>query len=158
MQLNDYQQAAVSTAIYPRKYAVVYPSLGLIGELNELMDAVIDGEMDRIIKEAGDTCWYIANLSNDIGLEMSDITRKPSTPLPSVKNIGVFCEKVKKYVRDGAEEKRADIVEFISDALSAVITVCHDHCIPFDLVLSTNIAKLQSRKERGTLTGDGDNR
>lgn len=158
MQLNDYQQAAVITAIYPRQYAVVYPALGLIGELNELMDAVIDGEMDRIIKEAGDTCWYIANLSNDIGLEMSDIVCKPSTPLPSVKNIGVFCEKVKKYVRDGAEEKRADIIDFVSEALSSVITVCHDHCIPFDLVLTTNIKKLQSRKERGTLTGDGDNR
>lgn len=156
--LNEYQYRAVMTAIYPRQYSVAYPALGLIGELNELIDAVIDGDLDRIIKEAGDTCWYIANLSNDIGLEMSAIVCKPSTPLPSVKNIGVFCEKVKKYVRDSAEEKRADIIDFVSEALSAVVTICEDYCIPFNLVLTTNLDKLQSRKERGTLTGDGDNR
>ena len=39
MNFNKYQKAAISTAIYPRdKCAIIYPTLGLCGESDEVVE------------------------------------------------------------------------------------------------------------------------
>ncbi len=49
LQLNKYQSGAVSTAIYPG--TMVYPALGLCGEVGELIAAVTE---DRYSGECSD--------------------------------------------------------------------------------------------------------
>ena len=39
-QMNDYQRAAVSTAIYKKEHAVIYPALGLAAEAGEVANKV----------------------------------------------------------------------------------------------------------------------
>jgi NTP pyrophosphatase (non-canonical NTP hydrolase) len=103
-----YQQVALTTAIYPREQAIIYPTLGLTGEAGEVANKVKkiirdgtnkndEGLVQDLSAEIGDCLWYIAVLADDIGVKLSDIA-------------------------------------------------------------STNIEKLEKRKEKGTIHGSGDNR
>lgn len=82
MTLNEYQQKALETAIYPTP--IVYPALGLCGESGEVADKVkkvlrdnnsefTDEKKTEIAKEIGDVLWYCATLSNDLGYTLDDI-------------------------------------------------------------------------------------
>lgn len=108
MNLNDYQSAALETAIYPQEYDIIYPALGLTGEAGEVSDKVKKVIRDssgkftqevknEIAKELGDVLWYIAVLADRLGY-------------------------------------------------------------PLEVIGNMNINKLKSRKARGTLSGNGDNR
>jgi len=85
MKLDEYQEKASKTAIYPKNYELVYPALGLAGEAGEVANKVKkfirDGATQEtfelkkleIAKELGDVLWYIAALSNDLGVKLSAI-------------------------------------------------------------------------------------
>lgn len=36
MTLNEYQKAALTTAVYPREFKAIYPALGMAGEAGEV--------------------------------------------------------------------------------------------------------------------------
>ncbi|KGI60746.1 MazG nucleotide pyrophosphohydrolase domain protein [Prevotella sp. DNF00663] len=86
MELNDYQEAALKTAIYPEDMGIVYPALGLSGETGEVADKIKkcirdnDGVFDEaerkaVAKEMGDVLWYLAALSRDIDISLEEIAR-----------------------------------------------------------------------------------
>lgn len=107
MTLDEYQQAALETAVYPEEYRIIYPALGMTGEAGEVADKVkkvirdygsfTDERKHEIVKEIGDVLWYCATLANDLGYTLEEV--------------GIM-----------------------------------------------NIEKLKSRKERGVISGSGDNR
>lgn len=110
MELNEYQKKALTTALYPEKYKIIYAALGLGSESGEVMGkikkwlrgddgegAMSDERREAIKGEMGDILWYLAVLAHDLDFSLEDIAKE-------------------------------------------------------------NINKLQSRKERGTLKGDGDKR
>lgn len=76
---------------------------------------------------------------------------------------GEIAEKVKKWIRDegGAvisnERKEAILLE-LGDPLWYIASLADDLGYTLQDVVSANISKLTSRKERGVLKGDGDNR
>ena len=84
MQINEYQNKAIETAIYGAGYAVVYPTLGLAGESGEVADKVKKVLRDKngeftdeikaeLAKEIGDVLWYCAALSRDLGFDLETI-------------------------------------------------------------------------------------
>lgn len=84
MTLNEYQSGALTTALYPREYAIVYPTLGLNGEAGEVAEKVkktirdnggeFSDEFRRAIAmELGDVMWYAATLANDLGFTLDEI-------------------------------------------------------------------------------------
>lgn len=85
-----YQLWTKETAVYPRdgdkeKYA--YLALGLVGESGEVAEKVKkflrgdDGEVfsderkEDIKKELGDVLWYLARLSDELNITLSDIAQ-----------------------------------------------------------------------------------
>lgn len=40
MELNEYQQKALETAVYPEEYRIIYPALGITGEAGEVADKI----------------------------------------------------------------------------------------------------------------------
>lgn len=76
-QLDDYQRAAASTAIYKAEHAVIYPALGLAAEAGEVANKVKkimrDGTFNReaIADEVGDCLWYIAAICRDLNVDLS---------------------------------------------------------------------------------------
>ncbi len=94
MTLNQYQQGALKTALYPREHAIVYPTLGLNGEAGEVADKVkktirdFDGDFDperrrAIAMELGDVMWYAATLAHDLGYTLSEIAEMNLAKLQS---------------------------------------------------------------------------
>ena len=92
--LDMYQKVALTTAIYPREQAIIYPTLGLTGEAGEVANKVKkiirDGSnskdeklVSEIKSEIGDCLWYIAILANDFDIKLSDIA---STNLEKLAN------------------------------------------------------------------------
>ena len=79
-----YQKVALTTAIYPREQAIIYPTLGLTGEAGEVANKVkkiirdgSDSKDEKLVSEIkaeiGDCLWYIAVLANDFDIKLSDI-------------------------------------------------------------------------------------
>ena len=70
------------------------------------------------------------------------------------------CEvagKVKKLIRDGKGDKKA-IASEIGDVLWYCAMLAKETDVPLNDIMKENLRKLHSRKERGTLSGSGDER
>ncbi len=84
MTINEYQEGARRTAIYPESQKIIYPTLGLTGEAGEVADKVKKVIRDnndeftaerkqQIALELGDVMWYAASLAHDLGYSLEDI-------------------------------------------------------------------------------------
>ena len=99
--LDMYQKVALTTAIYPREQAIIYPTLGLTGEggevANKVKKIIRDGSnkndnsmVSEIKSEIGDCLWYIAVLADDIGCKLSDIANTNLIKLANRKEKGTI--------------------------------------------------------------------
>ncbi|MBM6993827.1 MAG: nucleoside triphosphate pyrophosphohydrolase family protein [Prevotella sp.] len=97
MEMNEYQEQALSTAVYPQALRIVYPALGLAGETGEVADKVKKEVRDRaaafspetrveIAKELGDVMWYIAAMAHDLGFSLEEIAQMNVAKVFSRKN------------------------------------------------------------------------
>lgn len=88
MTLNEYQQAARVTAQYPENAKILYPAMGMAGEAGEALEkvkkALRKGGTDHyeawidhegLVKEIGDVLWYVANLANDLNVELETVAQ-----------------------------------------------------------------------------------
>ena len=102
MNFDDYQAKAAKTAIYPQKGDnLYYPAMGLAGEAGEVCDKIkkimrdhggvttLDQE-EEIAKELGDVLWYIANLCEELDIDMSYAAQLNLDKLQSRQERGVL--------------------------------------------------------------------
>lgn len=86
MTLNEYQDLAMRTAIYPNDGDIAYLALAICGEAGELADKVKkvlrdkDGRFHQsdiasIALELGDIAWYMANMADRLGYRLTDVAR-----------------------------------------------------------------------------------
>lgn len=86
MELDEYQEKAMSTSAYPSTYEIVYCALGMGGEAGEAQEKVkkvlrdkggkFSEEDKRLIAlEIGDVLWYCANLANNLGYKFSAVAQ-----------------------------------------------------------------------------------
>lgn len=75
---------------------------------------------------------------------------------------GEVAEKIKKILRDKNGEwgpgDRAAIVKELGDVLWYLSALCTEFQVDLEYVALTNLEKLQSRQQRNTLQGSGDDR
>lgn len=75
---------------------------------------------------------------------------------------GEAAEKVKKIIRDKggkiSDEDRKELAKELGDVLWYLAVFAHDLGFTLEDVAQNNLDKLKSRKDRGVLTGSGDNR
>lgn len=102
MHLDEFQQKAEFTALYPDKgNNFVYPALGLAGESGEVCEKIKKvlrdkgGNMDNetreaLLKELGDVLWYVARLASELGLSLDDIAQANLDKLASRHTRGVL--------------------------------------------------------------------
>lgn len=102
-------------------------------------------------ERAGDTAKYPGAGSNPI---------YPTLGLAG--EAGEVAEKVKKVLRDSGGQFDADAVAAIKkelgDVLWYVARLAAELGLDMDEIAAENLAKLAARKQRGTLSGSGDER
>lgn len=117
LTLNDYQERAHGTAVYPRNMALVYTALGLANEAGEfqgIVKKVIRGDYPGVDiskpvktippdvqawmrKELGDILWYLAETANVLGVSLSDIAND---------NLAKLADRADRGTLKGSGEER----------------------------------------------------
>ena len=105
MDFEEYQKESRKTAIYPNKYMMIYPALGLAGESGEVCEKIkkwirgdyIPDYTESLKMEIGDVLWYIANLASDLNLSLEDIAKK---------NIEKLQDRLNRNVLKGEGDNR----------------------------------------------------
>jgi len=98
LDFNAYQEFVNTTKVYPERNRIVYPALGLSGESGEVAEKVkkwLRGDSEELDvellkKELGDVLWYVASMSTDLGLELSDVAQTNITKLSDRKKRNVI--------------------------------------------------------------------
>jgi len=106
MELNEYQEKAAATAIYPHAgsgslTALAYVTLGLGGETGEIQEKVKkiirdsggvidDAAKVALMKEAGDVLWYLSRLAAEMDSSLDHIARLNLDKLESRRARGVI--------------------------------------------------------------------
>ena len=99
MNLNDYQDEAAKTAIYPHEHAMPYLLMKLAAEASEvgqvyakwLRDGTDEDDMlSDLAGELGDTLWYAAMVAREIGRDLDIIATANLTKLASRQARGVL--------------------------------------------------------------------
>lgn len=103
MNANEYQKWTLSTAIYPDSgqgtlAALTYCALGLVGESGEVADKakklIRDGDTPerraKVLQELSDVCWYIARVSDELGMDLEELFDYNKQKLESRKERGVL--------------------------------------------------------------------
>jgi len=94
MEMNEYQSLARATAIYPSEYTIIYPTLGLAGEVGEVCGKIKkmlrdDGgvlsyeRLQALLDELGDVLWYVAAIVGDLGCDLDTIAQRNVEKLES---------------------------------------------------------------------------
>ena len=94
MDFNKYQNQARKTAIYPKSAKIIYPTLGLCGEVGEVAEKVkktirdnkgkfTPEKLNEVVDELGDVLWYISNLSSDLGFKLDFVAERNIRKLKS---------------------------------------------------------------------------
>lgn len=86
MTLDEYQQKAQGTVVYPAVggQGWVYPALGLAGEAGEVADklkkvvrdnkGVMTEEVRQAVKsELGDVLWYVSQLARELDFNLEEV-------------------------------------------------------------------------------------
>lgn len=173
IDFNDYQRRAITTKIYANEVGIPYIALGIVGEVGEFIEKLWNNENEEDIlltKEVGDIYWYLAGFFSELNSNMGEHIQYTNVLLEDDKVIEIItlnpskiAELTKKYLRDEypnnmSTNRFEKIVNIIQDLHDALYTLCINYDINLEEILETNIVKLQSRKERGVLGGDGDSR
>ncbi|QMP84213.1 MazG-like nucleotide pyrophosphohydrolase [Streptomyces phage Coruscant] len=76
--------------------------------------------------------------------------------------VGEIMNKLGKIIRDNdseiSYEQRKDFTKEVGDVIWFLTRAVDEMGFSMEVVLQENLAKLRSRKERGVLSGSGDNR
>lgn len=106
MNLDDYQERAVQTAIYKGK--IVYPVLGLASEAGEVAGKLkkilrdnngtyTDQNLRALADELGDVLWYVAAVAKDLGYTLDTIAQN---------NLDKLRERQERNVLQGSGDNR----------------------------------------------------
>lgn len=144
MDFKEYQEKASTTAMYPTIVDMVLNELKTIKD-NDIEDDIVIENISDLLKRKSyiDHNIYYASL----GL---------------AGEAGEVANKVKKIMRDSngviTDEMRNKLKGEVGDVLWYISAVCCELDIDMNDVAEANIEKLFSRKERGVISGNGDNR
>ena len=103
MTINDYQKLAMTTLnpALSEKDVLINGVMGLCGESGEAIDIVKkwlaqghELDKEKLAKELGDICWYVAETATALGLSLEDIMQA---------NI----EKLRKRYPEGFDTQRS---------------------------------------------------
>lgn len=169
MNLTEYQAAARRTINQALTHdeQLMAGILGMAGEVGELINMVkkhlYQGHElhdDKIVKEVGDCCWYLANLLTELDIDIAAVPFAMLPPSPNyptllieihvnvsqmAQHITMTKTELKPYMRPRIQVTAGHILTGLTEILRFVGTELHD-------CLNQNISKLETRYKNGFST------
>lgn len=165
MNLKEYQERALLTAMFPLDQAIPYCTLGLCGEIAEVLEKEhgLDFSREDVQAEIGDVVWYCAVLAHHCGITLQDelltcLDYGDSHSGAMAEHAGLIANKAKKKIRDNRDLDPVFVYNHIQAILYLVNEYAEAYGLTLSEVLTANIEKLSSRQERGVIVGSGDKR
>jgi hypothetical protein len=180
---NEYQQQALTTAIYPVDREVDYTIVGLgseIGELAEVYATAKKGfygnfnaaDAKDALSECGDIFWYGAATADALGLQLDWVLKQAKTDIHHASKGLTLVDMVVAHgqIQGLLKKSIRDDNGYLNDdkERKMVTQLCHiwNHTAQFiyllggteNGVMNANLNKLADRKARGVLQGSGNNR
>jgi|TARA_R110002072_G_scaffold97024_1_gene213266 NTP pyrophosphatase (non-canonical NTP hydrolase) len=115
----------------------------------------------KTLKDAPMTDLVSFNLYQESALETAIFSKDNALPYLSLglaAEAGEVADKVAKYYRGDKPLNVSDLMQEVGDVLWFAAVLSEHFGYTLERVALMNMNKLQSRKERGTLMGSGDNR
>lgn len=109
MKLDEYQQLAMKTAIFPKNESFSYTTLGLVGEAGEIANKVkkfirdgydqeeLHQKKEEVADELGDVLWYVAAVAEVMGTNLEAVAKN---------NLWKLAERQRKGTLRGSGDKR----------------------------------------------------
>lgn len=149
MDLNAYQQAARATAVYPEFARVLYPLLGLVGEVGELLEHVLDhlgpSSVPRSWVEAKGHCLWVGEYAKGLRDRPDYLTLDER-------------ERFQKALPSLPTELRGILGKELGDCMWMLSALAGDLGYGLGEVAQMNVEKLRDRANRGVIRGSGDQR
>jgi NTP pyrophosphatase (non-canonical NTP hydrolase) len=174
MKFHEYAEWTDTTSVYLMKNEKMYICLGLISEYGEVIGKLAKfyrGDKTKfetkvaMADELGDVCWFVARIAKNLldEYDMKNLRLNKSDCVGGFNTLFEDCLYYSKYAHNTALTILMDdsyglnffTIQTLLDDLSSLAA-----CLDKDLseILSQNMVKLESRKMRGKIQGDGDNR
>lgn len=165
MTYNEYQELTATTDIR-NKTATVNLRLmcsicGILEEIEELEDAAWDLSVNEVfndinvLSECSDVLWYIASIGIETGITMEELLLRK---LPIDNKFTNPAKILKKTYRDFNGNMPDMYKEQLWDYLAFILQRILPAYADIEQAMIYNINKLQDRKNRGTIRGEGDTR
>lgn len=180
MDLDQYQASLEQFIQYPDEAQVIYPIIGLAGEVGELFNKfkkVIRGDKLReefeaaLLSELGDVMWYATAICYDLGFSVDLVAPKEYLdgidggllteiePLAGVEDLLFeLLDHANSLVKLIYANDFEDFVKPLRGVLQCVHGITKHFSTSIDDICEANVNKLTARLEAGTIKGDGDNR
>lgn len=161
MNLTQYQSAALRTAGTTREYwhRLAVAGMGVAGEAGEVLSEIRKnpGMSEALFAEIGDCCWYLAEISSAVGIDMACIplgVELRGWPITDMGDLLVIracalCDYLKKIVRGThvADTERVSLL--IGCVLSAIEMIAKRIGTDLPAICEVNISKLEARYPNG---------
>lgn len=154
---DAYQDFTSTVAVFPPEVAVPYTVLGLNGESAEVAGKLVSSLTKTILAADG----LAVDQNRDNLYQLNNLLR-------GLAKLGADAEKLKKELRKGvkklpsikplSEDERKELAKEVGDVLWYCAQLSKSLGYKLSDIATMNVEKLQSRKTRGVLHGNGDNR
>jgi len=161
-KFDEYQQATKEFALYPKEVAVLYTTCGLVGEASEAAEKVMNYVCEELQAKGSEQLELFGE--TDEGKNITYFLEL----LGTITNTGRKLEKFKKQVRKGelklpvfkemTDKQKSDLKFECGDQLWYLSELATSLGLNLSDIAKSNIVKLDSRKVRNVLHGQGDNR
>ena len=176
MHYADFVESMIITEGDARMFENTMGILGEWGEVAELLKkSVRDGhkvDKDKLTKELGDVMFYVTARMNLVKMMVSDAIVSGAIELSLDEIRAGFDTDPEDDIKSGVEKgteaiavllnynNKSDsvVIQNCIKVISGVGVIAQVHDITYSDIINTNVAKLTSRKERGTIQGSGDDR
>ncbi len=172
MNLKEYSERAIQTALNTDKKDLAYPMLGLFGETGEVCEllkkvlrddggAITQNHKNSLLGELFDICWYINRIcwAYDITFDQIPMWDDQFFKTQSIYDLALYLPGAADQLRLETRLQSTVGMKSATGRLLRIIgTIAEKIGYSLEEGFDQNVAKLESRKARGVLHGSGSNR